>query len=659
MSLKDKFLIVLSSQFLANANGLYDLPLEKLLNIDVSVASKQKLSKADAPGVITVYTQKDIEELGYYSIKDLASITPGFSSASIFAGQSNLMVRGQRVEGFDNNKVLVLLDGLPIAHLRNGRAPIDEDMSLIGVEKVEFLKGPGAALYGTGAFFGVINIVTVQASEGEQESRTMFYTGNDDARGVRGYTVFNKGIYQGKLRVSQYSQEPTGEVYGYKTNSRAYEHAKTRTNQGFDSKNDLHIDASIKISEGFLKNFTFGYISNRNEHGTFESLNDYNAYTYEFVTNSLYASYRKDISENLEFTAYGRKTESIEEGNRYSYNFVFHGHDGQVEAKYSLNKKAKFILGTSFDYRFLGDKDNGTRQGDGTGANAFVENGSGPLRTYSVYAQYANEFDFMKGLLMTLGFRLDEVSSDYAKASQVSPRLSLVQKISDKVNFKFLFASALRSPDLKSTLINAGVLEEGGTLKQDKLDAETSKSYELGITYNNKKVSTAFSIFHIVTKDAINRRSFNGKDSYRNDSGDTSSYGVEFESKYLANESFYTFFNGSYAKARLDNVEGESSISGQEVEGLPRLGLNLGAHLKYHKFNTTLVGKFIDEFRTSDQSQRHNGSFLLDLNSRYNYNSSLAFSLTVANLIGRDARVPDFQEQYYPRSVRVGAEFKF
>lgn len=651
--------VLYSVAFAVGPNDVFDLKLEQLMNIKVSVASKQDVSQSDAPGVVTVYNKNEIESLGYYTIKEIAAITPGFSSANIFAGQTNLVVRGQKVEGFDNNKVLIILDGKPVSHLRNGRASIDEDMSLIGVEKIEFLKGPGSALYGTGAFFGVINIITQSPKDAGKSSKAMFYAGSFGTKGVRGVTTFNTGLTSGKIRVSQVSQGPTGKLYGYQSGTQAYEKRKNRTNHNFDTINDLNIHTEVKVNDGPLKNFTLDYLTSKNEHGTFESLNDYNSYSYKFETSSISVGYEKYIGDKLELSSFVRYTNSIEEGNRYNYNYLFKGYDGSLEIQSKRSNNSAFIAGLTYDYRYQASNDDGNKVSNGQGSNAFIESGSGPLRTMSLYGQYSNKYNVMKGLLFTLGIRYEEINSDYAKVSKYSPRLSLVQKLNDNLNLKLIYASALRSPDLKSTLINAVVLEEGGTLKQEKLDAETADSYEVGLTYNNTKFANSFSLFYVVIKDAINRRSFNGKDSYRNDLGNTTSHGLEYESKYKLNSNHEFFFNTTYSKARLDSVAEESSINGQEIEATPRVSLNLGTFIKYHRFSSTLVGKYIDEFRSADQDERDNGFFLLDLYTKYNYNKDLAFSLKVSNLIGRDTRVPSFQEQYFPRTILGGAEYNF
>ena len=187
---------------------LTGMSLEDLMQVKVSVASKQELTRSDSPGFVTVYTEAEIKALGYYTLAELANITPGYTSMYKFIGKQSYTVRGQRVTGdnFDNNKVLVLVDGIPMNHLRNGRAPINEELMLDGVEKVEFLKGPASALYGTGAFFGVINVVMKKRKEigTVVEGRSTF--GSYGAQQNNVSTFFKNEQMEGKA-VATYSQK--------------------------------------------------------------------------------------------------------------------------------------------------------------------------------------------------------------------------------------------------------------------------------------------------------------------------------------------------------------------------------------------------------------------------------------------------------------------
>ena len=72
---------------------IYDIDLEGLLNMTITVASKKEEKASDAPGMVTSYSSKDIENYGYYNLSDLASITSGYSNFTAF-GEKMFETRG-------------------------------------------------------------------------------------------------------------------------------------------------------------------------------------------------------------------------------------------------------------------------------------------------------------------------------------------------------------------------------------------------------------------------------------------------------------------------------------------------------------------------------------------------------------------------------------
>src|SRR5712691_6416033 len=61
-----------------------NLALAELLNMSATVATKSSATVSRSPGIVTVYGEQDIRRLGYYTIADLADITAGYSSYSIY-----------------------------------------------------------------------------------------------------------------------------------------------------------------------------------------------------------------------------------------------------------------------------------------------------------------------------------------------------------------------------------------------------------------------------------------------------------------------------------------------------------------------------------------------------------------------------------------------
>ena len=642
--------------------NMFNLSIEELLNVEIEVASKEKVKKDDAPAFVTVYTEKDIQKLGYYTLKELASITPGFSSANIFAGKHNFLVRGQRSEGFDNGKVLVLLDGIAVNHLRNNRAPMEEEMSLVGIERVEFMRGSGSAVYGTSAFFGVINIIPKSRKTRGINSSANFYFGQYGTRGMRGYTVSKTGNFESRLRVSSSYQGPTGKIRGY-SSGQTNQTDEARNNKGYDKSESLHVDTSIKILEGGLEGLTLGYFNNDNTNGTFEvdGTDQFNGLGYRYATSSLYGKYNVDLSDKVSTNSYLKFTESLEESLRWNYSFVFRGYEALVQVNQQTAKKDRsFIYGFNYDARRLEDNSQGTVQGDGedsaVGADAFLERGSDYIRTSSAYLQYSDRFMTNKPLILVAGFRYDNSESDFADAPAVSPRVSLVQKVTDKINIKFLHSSALNSPDLKGTLINAELYEQG-TATPPKLTAETATTNEIGATFSDDKLFTSITYFDMRVKNAINKVTDNG---YYNNEGETISKGVEFDFKYKQSSSVEYFANYTKTDSSFPDANDNTNLNGQEIDGIPTWSMNLGTYFKYKSFGIYLIAKHIDAITSgSDFTSDHTGFTFLDTNFTYLYNPFLKFSLKVNNITNTEARIEEHQEHYNPMKIIVDTSYNF
>ena len=67
--------------------------------------------------------------------------------------------------GPDNNKILLLVDGVPWYDGVCNHAWIDNYLSLDHIQQIEVIKGPGSAIYGSNAFSGVINLVVLPSNE--------------------------------------------------------------------------------------------------------------------------------------------------------------------------------------------------------------------------------------------------------------------------------------------------------------------------------------------------------------------------------------------------------------------------------------------------------------------------------------------------------------
>jgi vitamin B12 transporter len=107
---------------------------------------------------VTVITAADIERRQDRSLPDVLREVPGLSITQTggAGGQTSLFMRGT-----NSNHVKLLVDGIDMADPSTPTGAADISKLLAGdIAKVEVLRGPQGALYGSDAIGGVINIIT-------------------------------------------------------------------------------------------------------------------------------------------------------------------------------------------------------------------------------------------------------------------------------------------------------------------------------------------------------------------------------------------------------------------------------------------------------------------------------------------------------------------
>jgi outer membrane receptor for ferrienterochelin and colicins len=134
---------------------------------EVEAATKNLERAGQAPASITVLTADEIAAFGWTTLAEaLAGVHGAFSSNDRI--YESVGFRGFSPPGDYTNRVLVLVDGHPFNDVLSGQGYVghDLDVDLANVERIELVRGPGSVLYGTGALFGVINVVTRRPAAG-------------------------------------------------------------------------------------------------------------------------------------------------------------------------------------------------------------------------------------------------------------------------------------------------------------------------------------------------------------------------------------------------------------------------------------------------------------------------------------------------------------
>lgn len=142
-------------------NAQTDVQIRLRLQQEVTAASRQAESIFDAPASVTIVPQEELRAFAFQTVWDALGGLRGIYQ-SYDRSYAALGFRGFSQPQDYGNRVLVLNDGHVMNDdlLGSSYVGFDARSDLMDVERIEVVRGPGSALYGTNAFFGVINLVT-------------------------------------------------------------------------------------------------------------------------------------------------------------------------------------------------------------------------------------------------------------------------------------------------------------------------------------------------------------------------------------------------------------------------------------------------------------------------------------------------------------------
>ena len=120
----------------------------------VVTATRTRRLLEELPVTTEIITREEIDEKGAESLVDILEHRPGVTTATSSTGENFVYLNG-----VDSKRILILVDNIPLSGKLNDRIPLNRIDSDI-VDRVEIVKGPGSAIYGSRAMGGVINVIT-------------------------------------------------------------------------------------------------------------------------------------------------------------------------------------------------------------------------------------------------------------------------------------------------------------------------------------------------------------------------------------------------------------------------------------------------------------------------------------------------------------------
>lgn len=131
----------------------------------ISIATGNQQALRRAPAVATVITAEDIAAMGATDLDQILESVPGIHVNRSANNYSPLYVVRGVVSQF-TPQVLILQNGIPMTTLFQGnKGNLWGGYPVEHIARIEVIRGPGSALYGSDAYSGVINIITKSAAD--------------------------------------------------------------------------------------------------------------------------------------------------------------------------------------------------------------------------------------------------------------------------------------------------------------------------------------------------------------------------------------------------------------------------------------------------------------------------------------------------------------
>jgi outer membrane receptor for ferrienterochelin and colicin len=538
-----------------------------------STASKMEEKTSDAAAIMQVVSKQEIDAFGGNYLPDILNRLTGMLVVGSYIFPNNIpTIRGD-LGLHTTSHVLILINGRPCREILFGGIDMAvlSNIPLASVEKIEIIRGPGSVLYGTNAFSGVINIITVASLD----TSTIFKAtlGHFGTVGMEARQTYQK---------EKFKVEVSGRFFGQKGWGATIK----------DDRDSVRTMPTENQNASFLANIKYGKLSllafyGYSEYNIFGDGTTWNAtapadlYWDRLRTRRMTADLGYEIKPMQKWRITINNT-----FNLFWLNYPRTGAFADVTSRENLleinnfikpRKNLSIIFGGLLNLTWLED-------------NSIDENFK-PVKIYQNailndieqrFAGYGQvEYSPFKFLKLIAGGQINKNPSIDAN---ISPRVGLIAYLKPNIGAKILYGQAFRSATLSDRYFNTATL-----IGNTQIRPEEMKTAEMQVFLYQPKYELAATYFYSSLSGAIQRSFVPNSTTVRTFTNQESIdfQGFEAEGKY---KSSHWLLTGSYAYQYNVNNEKESNVT-----TIPNHMLKIGLSYKT-KNNAFKMGFFNSYF---------------------------------------------------------------
>ncbi len=619
----------------AASPDLFELSLEELSQVTITGSTLTEKSVRDVPASVTVFTRDELRVLAVNSLDELMNRVPGFQAYRSTESDINFpsSIRGRRVAA-SNREILVLVNGMKIDGFYSGG--INSTLPLLpldNVARVEFIRGPGSAVYGSNAYTGVINLVTV-----------------DDVNevGLRADDHHVEGQWQQHFRSGNLSgatflhaREDEGEDF------RVQDTLSPQQITTNDPYSTLNLQLQLRIGDDSRIQFIGGHANPRNYYTLGNINNGFNQYDLEFAGLMLEQAlhWHEDIDSRIFLgSKYARlapqgTAAALPTGDQIDLRADIRSTESWLtwQNDWQRNDSNSFQFGGDYRHPRIIRADgfsnydlNEVANGDfplteyGSFGYEYQVNEKAHMDVFGLYGQWQAEWTSRWSTIA--GLRYDKYSQI---GDHLSPRLGLLFHADEHNTFKLLSSEAFRAPQAGELYTTNNPVIRGNP----DLAPETVVTSELIWLHQRQHGQLTLNYFYNEFSDAIDQAIVNNLRTYRNSPDTEISDGVEAELQLQATQNFKLLATATWLLKTPDTFFREArdlySVSG--LYDSDALYGSISGY--YHGDHQTLVAN-------GTRLQTLEGFWVVDMKLGYRWTPQWRTELEALNLLDEEYFTP-------------------